>query len=369
MDCGIYKIQNLIDGKIYIGASLCVPSRIKSHKKRLRRKMHANKYLQNAYDKFGSENFSYRQILACEEKDLDFYEDLIIKGLRSNNNTIGYNLRSVSRSNRGMIFDRKTFCKGQKFGRLTLVERHEKFSNGKKWKLLCDCGSDVIANVYAVKRGAIASCGCLMSDARQARLRYKEGDKFNRITLVKRSHKIYVGKVLKHFWNVKCDCGTEKVADIRPIVAGKTKSCGCALVEFSRKLSLKHGLSGTKEYKAWMAMRRRSKKTGAIITGEWGEFTVFLENMGACPPDGELLRKDRSKPFSMDNCYWGTSLDSSRNRKNNVYVELCGERMLLTDANKILNIERGAIRQHGRRFNKTHQQACDHFARKKGFIK
>ena len=54
---------------------------------------------------------------------------------------------------------------GQKFGRLTLIERVEnnKF-NQVQWKCRCDCGKEVIVKAYSLTTGQTKSCGCLKKE-------------------------------------------------------------------------------------------------------------------------------------------------------------------------------------------------------------
>jgi hypothetical protein len=56
MACGIYKIENLIDGKTYIGSSVNLESREYKHFWMLERGSHDNIHLQNSYNKFGKGN-------------------------------------------------------------------------------------------------------------------------------------------------------------------------------------------------------------------------------------------------------------------------------------------------------------------------
>lgn len=93
---GIYKIINIINGKIYIGSAFCVGGikrRWVVHKSSLNRHRHHNKYLQSAWIKYGSENFIFEvveiinrveDVLSREQYYIDFYE--------SYNDKIGYNI-------------------------------------------------------------------------------------------------------------------------------------------------------------------------------------------------------------------------------------------------------------------------------------
>jgi len=56
---GIYFIRNLITNDIYIGSSVDLRGRFSTHKRDLLNKKHANKYLQNSYNKYGGSNFIF----------------------------------------------------------------------------------------------------------------------------------------------------------------------------------------------------------------------------------------------------------------------------------------------------------------------
>ena len=64
--CGIYQLRNIINNHIYIGSSKNLKERIKSHFKSLKYNKHDNKHLQNAYNKYGKDNFVFEIIEYCE---------------------------------------------------------------------------------------------------------------------------------------------------------------------------------------------------------------------------------------------------------------------------------------------------------------
>jgi len=69
---GVYKITNQVNGKIYIGSSKNIKGRWRRHKSALRNDKHGNPHLQNAFNKYGSDNFEF----AIVEKIVNV-EDLI----------------------------------------------------------------------------------------------------------------------------------------------------------------------------------------------------------------------------------------------------------------------------------------------------
>lgn len=68
MNSGIYKIVNLITGKYYVGSTKSFETRKTCHFSRLRNNNHTNQHLQNAYNKYGEDNFIFEIIEYVEEE-------------------------------------------------------------------------------------------------------------------------------------------------------------------------------------------------------------------------------------------------------------------------------------------------------------
>ena len=92
MNIGIYKITNKINNKCYIGQSVNLESRIKSHKSMLKHHNEDNNLLNKATKKYGYENFEIEIIKYCKENELDFYEKYYINFYNSYKRKNGYNI-------------------------------------------------------------------------------------------------------------------------------------------------------------------------------------------------------------------------------------------------------------------------------------
>lgn len=90
--CGIYKIQNLENGKVYIGASRNILLRWYQHKYDLRNFRHHSEHLQKAWIKYGEDSFQFDIIECCEERDLNNKEKFYIQLYKSNDKNYGYNI-------------------------------------------------------------------------------------------------------------------------------------------------------------------------------------------------------------------------------------------------------------------------------------
>lgn len=97
---GIYKIENLINGKVYIGQSVDIKERWNEHKlinsRTSKESLKKQKYpLYLAFQKYGLENFSFEILEECSLEELDIKEQFYIKKYNSYvdfPNSNGYNL-------------------------------------------------------------------------------------------------------------------------------------------------------------------------------------------------------------------------------------------------------------------------------------
>jgi group I intron endonuclease len=90
----IYKITNQVNGKVYIGQTNLpsVQDRFNAHIKKANR--HVNRYLYDAMNHYGIDNFSIEELEHCDKDDLDDREIYWISYYQSNNKEFGYNMTS-----------------------------------------------------------------------------------------------------------------------------------------------------------------------------------------------------------------------------------------------------------------------------------
>lgn len=101
MSCGIYKITNLINNKVYIGQSINIERRWTQEKAR-----QVNTYLCHAFNFYGIDNFKFEilEILKNDKNILDDRERFYIKKYKSNNLHYGYNLTTGGEGCHGFKF-------------------------------------------------------------------------------------------------------------------------------------------------------------------------------------------------------------------------------------------------------------------------
>lgn len=95
---GIYKIENKINGKIYIGSSKDIYKRWSEHKNLLKTNRHHSFMLQKSWNKHGSENFKFEiiEIFNGDREDLFKLEQHYLDMFESYDYSVGYNINSNS---------------------------------------------------------------------------------------------------------------------------------------------------------------------------------------------------------------------------------------------------------------------------------
>lgn len=135
MSGGIYKIQNLVNGKCYVGSAKSFNDRFRKHKNSLVKNSHHSIKLQRAWNKYGSENFVFQPLLICKPIDLLYYEQRVIDSFDSYYS--GYNATIKAHSKIGMKSSKETCAKisAAKKG-INLSESHKKaISDGGKGRV------------------------------------------------------------------------------------------------------------------------------------------------------------------------------------------------------------------------------------------
>ena len=91
---GIYKIENMINHKVYIGQSVLIETRWSAHRGRLNRGKMGKHPLQQSWTKYGENNFSFSVLEECSADELDEREIYYISLYNSTNRKFGYNIES-----------------------------------------------------------------------------------------------------------------------------------------------------------------------------------------------------------------------------------------------------------------------------------
>lgn len=134
---------------------------------------------------------------------------------------------------------------------------------------------------------------------------------------------------------VECDCGTKKIITTCSLKRGSTKSCGCLAKEMLSDRVSTHGMSKTRTYRIWKAMRERCLKItssgyekygakGITVCDRWSRFEFFLSDMGEAPEGTSIDRINTYGNYEPGNCRWATLAQQAVNTRRNYKITING---------------------------------------------
>lgn len=180
---------------------------------------------------------------------------------------------------------------GQRFERLTVLERDCSDNTGRKahWICRCDCGNYLIAPSHHLKSGAIKSCGCYSKDINK---------------------EIHTSHGMRHTRLYKCWCNTKE-----------------------RCFSINN-----KSYKDYGGR-------GITVCEEWQKFEPFYEwaMANGYRDDLTLDRIDANGNYEPSNCRWATKKEQGNNKRNNCCITYNGEMHTISEWADIVGMPRNAL--------------------------
>ena len=150
------------------------------------------------------------------------------------------------------------------------------------------------------------------------------GKRFGRLWVIsKYGHTAY----RRITWLCSCDCGNECVVSGDSLKSGRSRSCGCIRKEGNQTT---HGMSYTKLYNSYRAMKERCYLTshiayknyggrGITICEEWkNSFEAFADwSMANGYKNGLTIdRIDTNGNYEPANCRWITIQEQQQNKRN-----------------------------------------------------
>lgn len=150
------------------------------------------------------------------------------------------------------------------------------------------------------------------------------------------------------FWLCRCDCGKEKAIQSSCLTQRTTKSCGCLNDEAIHRTGKDangstHGLTGTRLYRIWKAMKGRCGNPnksdfylygarGVSVCDEWKEFERFRDwaLSAGYRDDLTLDRIDVDGNYCPANCRWLSNEQQQLNKRNTVNLTIDGVTKPLT---------------------------------------
>lgn len=165
------------------------------------------------------------------------------------------------------------------------------------------------------------------------------GKVFSRLTVISYSHTNKYGGAC---WLCICVCGKNKIINYSSLIQGLSKSCGCLHKERISETLKTHGLTRTKEYRAWIFMKHRCYNEndkrykdyggrGINVCNRWiDSFENFLADMGQAPsPKHSIDRKENDGNYEPGNCRWATQKEQQNNKRNIIHVTYNKETLCL----------------------------------------
>lgn len=146
---------------------------------------------------------------------------------------------------------------GNKYGRLTVIDRAENTTDGKaRWLCQCECGNQCIVIGKLLRSGHTKSCGCLQKErtaqSNMNRVGSLVGQKFGKLQVLEEvGFFTHPNGKRSRLYKCLCDCGNYCEVQHQYLVFGDTTSCGCirSKGEYQIEQLLKeHNISFQREY-------------------------------------------------------------------------------------------------------------------------
>lgn len=176
---------------------------------------------------------------------------------------------------------------GQKFGKLTVKEKHGSRNNRTLWLCQCECGNNTIVNRRYLINGDTKSCGCL-----------KKKPQVN-------THRMSKTPEYVTWCSIKNRCYNK-----------------------NQKKYKDYGGRGIKVCDRWK-----------------NSFINFYSDMGKRPSKAHSIdRINNNDDYSPDNCKWSTPIEQANNTRSNRTIEINGEVKTLAQWCRFYNINHAVVK-------------------------
>ena len=190
------------------------------------------------------------------------------------------------------------------------------------------------------------------------------GQRFGRLTVIERAED-YISKSGYHQvqWRCGCDCGRTTTVNAQSLRRGVTQSCGCLNVELFKQRRLKHGMSSNKNrrfklYSVWCGMKQRTRNKnnkrymdyggrGIKVCPEWeNDFEAFAKwaKENGYKEGLSIDRIDNDAGYCPENCRWTDRKTQCRNQRKTVFLTYNGVKKPLAEFAEEYAIPYGTLR-------------------------
>lgn len=167
-----------------------------------------------------------------------------------------------------------------------------------------------------------------------------KGQKFGRLAPKEYTHIILSTGRAMAAWECVCDCGTNTTVQAHHLRGGKSRSCGCLLIDTHKR----EGGSRKKwpEYGSYQQMINRCENPNLVSFKYYGArgikvcerwrygsglksgFECFLEDMGRRPDGMTIERKEVQGNYEPGNCKWATPEEQRVNTRRSIHAIIAG---------------------------------------------
>lgn len=245
---------------------------------------------------------------------------------------------------------------GKRFGKLLVIKRADNLTkrNGGiivRWECRCDCGNTSFVTSANLIHHGTKSCGC-------SNFCDLTGKRFGELTVLERakSKKTPSGKS-RTMWRCKCDCGKESIVDASSLKRGTTTTCGTHKSVKNINAHKTHGMSRTRIYTEWIAMKSRFYNSsspdfsryggrGITVCDEWlHDFQAFYDwaMANGYAEDLSIDRIDVNGNYEPSNCRWADDELQSNNKRNNRFFEHNGQIKTINQWSREFGINRNTL--------------------------
>lgn len=178
------------------------------------------------------------------------------------------------------------------------------------------------------------------------------GQRFGRLLVISQSENKQTNSGSRRCWVCQCDCGNMTLGTTLDLRKGDKKSCGCLYNEKIKANGIIHGLSDTRIYGIWKAMRKRCNNPhdsryeayggrGISVCQEWNSSFISFYDWSIAHGYNDSLTIDRidcNGNYTPDNCRWVDFKTQCNNRRSNRIFEYNGESHNINEWSEILSI-------------------------------
>lgn len=163
---------------------------------------------------------------------------------------------------------------GTRFGRLVVLREVPAEKRGYKWYRAVLCRCDCGIEKTALLKALLAKS--TTSCGCRCKPKVVVGERFGRLTVLAEVAPVSAGKESKRAVLCLCQCGAEKVLKLNSLRSGIAKSCGCLRKQVFLEGAVTHGESGSLLHIMWKNIKQRCGNNKSEKYHNYGGRGIYL---------------------------------------------------------------------------------------------